>query len=118
MSLCNVSKYRARGIFTRDIVLRNLLERAGPLRPISLQGPQQPRRRIAPDAVIGKNAFAAERTAVLRMLWIACVTVDLAVVQDDADAATILAVAGAGGADHCFGHCDLLWPTSLCTRIV
>ena len=52
------------------------------------------------------------------MLRIACDTVDFAVAQDDTDAATVVTVAGTGGADHCFGHSDLLRPTNLCTRIV
>ena len=107
-----------RGYLAKGIIPRNLLERVGPLRTSSPQGPQQPRRRIAPDTVIGERAFAAERTPVLRMLRIACDSVDLAVVQDDADAATVVAVAGASGADHCFGHSDLLRLTNLCTRII
>ena len=94
LSLCNAPRISRAWRFRPGTSSRNLPERAGPLRAISLQGPEQPRRRIAPDAVIGERAFAAERTAVLRMLWIACVTVDLAVVQDDADAARL---SGRGG---------------------
>ena len=70
----------------------------------ALQRFLQPCFRIAPHPVIGEGAFPAERPPVRRMIRIAGHPVDGAVLEDDADAAAVVAIAGAGGQDGSLGH--------------
>ena len=65
----------------------------------ALQGMLEPLGGIAPDAVIGQRAFAAEGAAGDRMIGVAHHLGDDAPALDHGDAAAVVAVPRAGGAD-------------------
>jgi len=76
------------------------------LRADALLGMLQAMGGIAPDAVIGERAFAAESAAGDRMVGVAQHLGDDAPALDHGDAAAVVAVARAGRADDCLvaGH--------------
>src|SRR5262249_55503434 len=78
-------------------------EAALALGPDAAQRLQQTLRRITPGAVIGERAFAAERAAADRMVGVAQDLGNGVAALDHGDAAAVIAVARAGGADDDLG---------------
>ena len=63
----------------------------------ALQGPQEPRLRVAEHAVVGERALAAEGAAAHRVVRVAQHAGDPAAAPDGDDAAGVVAIARAGG---------------------
>ena len=74
------------------------------LRPGAFQWSRESSRRIAPYPVVGERSFATKRSPVCLLVGIPRDPVDLAVLENDADSATVVTIARTSRQNRCFTH--------------